>query len=257
MMLQGFPCWFELNTSDLDGAAAFYGTVFGWTVGDSEMIDFDYRVARSRQGDGVGGLMSALPPGVPPHWLVYFGAEDADATVTATEAAGGKLWKAAETVPGVGRFAVLADPQGAAFGVLQPDTATPPQGGPAFNQQAQGHANWLELMSTDPAAGFAFYADLFGWTKGDTMPMGEMGDYQLFRHDGTDIGGIMGLGDAPVPNWLPYFGSNGVATTMEAITAAGGRVHMGPIEVPGPAHVAVAQDPQGGWFAIVGPLNPV
>lgn len=255
MKLQGLPCWFELNTSDLDGAAAFYGTVFGWSVGASQMIDFDYRIAQSANGDGAGGLMSALPPGVPPHWLIYFGAEETDATVTATEAAGGTLWKGAETVPGVGRFAVLSDPQGAAFGVLQPDPATAGQGGAAFNPRAQGHANWLELMTTDPAAAFAFYADLFGWTKGETMEMGDMGAYQLFNHDGTDIGGMMGLGDAPVPNWLPYFGSNGVAATMAAITAAGGRIQMGPMEVPGPAHVAIAQDPQGAWFAIVGPLE--
>ncbi|MFB2533148.1 VOC family protein [Paracoccus sp. p4-l81] len=256
MTLHGFPSWFELNTSDLDAAATFYAAVFGWAVADSQMIDFDYRIAQATDGVGAGGLMSALPPGVPPHWLIYFGAQDADAAVAATEAAGGKVWKAPETAPGVGRFAVLADPQGAAFGVLQPDPATAGQGGAAFNQRAQGHGNWLELMSTDPVAGFAFYAALFGWTKGDAMDMGEMGTYQLFKHDGADIGGMMGLGDAPVPNWLPYFGSNGVNATIEAIKAAGGRVHVGPVEVPGPAHVAIAQDPQGAWFAIVGPLEP-
>lgn len=63
----------------------------------------------------------------------------------------------------------------------------------------------------------------------------------------------MGLGDAPVPAWLPYFGVEGEVTKVaEAIKSAGGRVHHGPVEVPGPAYITVAQDPQGAWFAVVG-----
>ncbi|MFC6673192.1 hypothetical protein [Marinobacterium aestuariivivens] len=80
-----------------------------------------------------------------------------------------------------------------------------------------------------------------------------MGTYQLFRHNGIDIGGMMGLGDAPISNWLPYFGvDGGVSERIEVIRAAGGNVHHGPVEVPGGAYIAVAQDPQGAWFAVVG-----
>ena len=80
-----------------------------------------------------------------------------------------------------------------------------------------------------------------------------MGTYQVFSHDGTDIGGMMGLGNSPVPAWLPYFGTNGVEAAMERIKAAGGKVAHGPMEVPGGAFIAIAQDPQGAWFAVVGP----
>jgi hypothetical protein len=160
-----------------------------------------------------------------------------------------------QDVPGTGRFAVLTDPQGAAFGVLQPEPMEDGSIGSAFDQAAEGHGNWHELMTSDPAAAFDFYAKHFGWTKGETLDMGEMGAYQLFGRAGADIGGIMGLGDVPMPVWLPYFGVNDVQAAITAITAGGGHLHHGPMEVPGGAHVAVFNDPQGAWFAIVGPLT--
>ena len=107
------------------------------------------------------------------------------------------------------------------------------------------------------------YGEVLGWKVEDSgmegfdyhlaKTEGEMGTYQLFCHKGTEIGGMMGLGEAPVPNWQPYFGVNGdVSEKVEAIKAAGGTVHHGSVEVPGPAYIAVAQDPQGAWFAVVG-----
>ena len=108
-------------------------------------------------------------------------------------------------------------------------------------------------MSTDPAAALDFYGKLFGWKKSQEMDMGEMGSYTLFSHQGADIGGMMGLGDAPAPCWLPYFGTNGITAAMSRIETAGGRVMHGPIEVPGGAFIAVATDPQGAHFAVVGP----
>lgn len=263
-MAHGKPCWFELSTSDLDAAARFYQALFGWQIGSSEMPGMDYRLARSGE-DMVAGLMdlSACPDGTPPNWLIYFDGDSADDTARATASAGGRVLREPADVPGVGRFAVLADPQGAVFGVLQPDlSALDPatrarldagEEMGAWNQDKAGHGNWIELMSTDPEAGFAFYAGLFGWTAGEAIEMGEAGTYQMFRLNGTDIGGMMGLGDAPMPVWLPYFGvDTPVSAAIDRIRAEGGQVHVGPVEVPGPAWIAVAQDPQGAWFAVVG-----
>lgn len=263
MSYQGTPCWYELGTRDLDGAGDFYATIFGWQIADSGMEGFDYRLANS-DGDMVAGLMSnaAQEGAPPPNWLIYFAVDDCDKTAADIGKAGGKIFKEPQDIPGTGRFAVVADPQGAVFGLLQPDMsqmsasdrAKADAGEGAFNQKKSGHGNWNELMSTDPEAGFAFYAGLFGWAKGDAMDMGEMGTYQLFRHKGADIGAVMGLGDAPMPVWLPYFGVDGsVSKVIETIGSAGGTVHQGPHEVPGPAYIAVAQDPQGAWFAVVGP----
>lgn len=260
MNYHGNPCWYELGTSDLDAAAGFYRRILGWEVVDSGMEGFDYRLAKS-DDDMVAGLMSnaGQAESPPPNWLIYFAVDDCDRRAADIGAAGGSVLKQPADIPGTGRFAVVADPQGAVFGLLQPDMSRMSEAdrakaetGGAFDQNKAGHGNWNELMSSDPGAAVAFYADLFGWTKGEAMDMGEMGTYQLIRRNGVDIGAVMGLGDSPVPAWLPYFGAPGTATaTVEAIGAAGGTVHQGPVEVPGPAYIAVAQDPQGAWFAVV------
>ena len=261
----GRPCWFELGTTDLDGAKAFYGKVLGWTVGDSAMPDFDYRLATVKgERDMVAGLMTLdqQPPGTPPNWVIYFATDDCDATARRVEEKGGTVIKQPDDIPGTGRFAVVTDPQGAVFGILQPDMsqmspediAQAEAGHGAFDPETPGHGAWVELMSSDPEAGFDFYADLFGWTRGEVFPAEDekSGDYQLFQNDGVAIGGMMGLGDAPMPVWLPYFGIESATATVEAVKAAGGHVEFGPMEVPGPAWTVLGSDPQGAWVAFVG-----
>lgn len=251
----GTPCWYELGTTDLTAAAAFYGSVLGWTVTDAGMEGFDYHLATAADGVMVAGMMSTAgqQDAPPPNWLIYLACQNCDDTVAAVTAAGGSVLLPGQDVPGTGRFAVCADPQGAVFGVLDPAPMDEAPQGRAFDQDAMGHGNWHELMSSDPAAAFDFYAGLFGWTKGEALDMGEMGTYQLVEDRGRTIGGMMGLGDSPVPVWLAYFGTSSVDGAIERITAGGGSVHQGPVEVPGGAVIAVAQDPQGAWFAVVGP----
>lgn len=253
--LHGTPCWFELGTTDLSAASAFYGQIFGWAVADSGMPEMTYHLARD--GDAmVAGMMPVMgPDGTPPYWMVYISVSDIERTVADAQTAGGSLLVEVQAVPGTGRFAILADPGGAALGVLESEPMeTPPNpDDSAWNQNKAGRGNWLELMHPNPEAAFDFYAGLFGWTKGDAMETDGMGPYQLFAQRGVNIGGMMGLADGPVANWLPYFGvDKPVSDVIAAIKEAGGSVTAGPMEVPGPAWVAVAQDPQGAWFALVG-----
>lgn len=254
-MYHGKPNWFELATPQgaLANTEDFYAKVFGWQIADAGMDGFSYHLA-SHGGDMVAGLFEP-PEAMPSFWLVYFDVDDADAAAAKIKTLGGKIFREPADIPGTGRFAVVTDPQGAAFGILQPapmDPQPPVETG-AWNQQKESHGNWVELMSTDPAAGLDFYAELFGWAKSDAMDMGEMGTYQLFTWQGAQIGGMMGLGNAPMPCWLAYFGVNGVTEAMERIKDGGGAIMHGPVEVPGPAYIAVAHDPNGAYFAIVGP----
>ena len=271
MKFQGNPCWYELSTAkgQLAAAGVFYAKVLGWQVKDSGMQGMTYHLA-SVGGGMVAGLMEVPDDvaGMPPAWLIYFAADDLDRTIADAQATGATVYNPATAVPGTGRFAVLGDPQGAAFGLLEPDMRhmseadrAEAETSGAFDQSKAGHGNWNELMSTDPAAAFDFYAGLFGWTKGEAMQMDDCpeggeapgGTYQMIQHKGADIGAIMGLGDSPVPVWLPYFGvDQPVSDIVETIRQAGGQVHIGPVEVPGPAYIAVGQDPQGAWFAVVG-----
>ena len=90
-----------------------------------------------------------------------------DATCAQAQALGAKVHKPATDIPNVGRFAVLADPQGATFAVFTPGAGPPPGAAPA-----QGGFSWHELATTDVAAAVRFYGELFGWTKGPGHDMG-------------------------------------------------------------------------------------
>ncbi|WP_102224411.1 VOC family protein [Acidimangrovimonas sediminis] len=253
----GLPCWFELMSPDLDAAKAFYSGLFGWEVTDAGMEGFTYLLAKA-EGTMAAGMMAVPEPGMPPFWVMYLAVTDVDAEAEAIRAQGGEVHKAPADIPGTGRFAVVADPQGAVFGLLQP---LPMEGGGAqdgagraFDQGKAGHGNWLELQTTDQKAALGFYAGRFGWTLDHAMPMGEMGSYDVFAREGTQIGGMMPkVAPVPRPFWLVYFGVNDVAAALAGIEAQGGKVVNGPMEVPGPALVAQARDPQGGLFAVVGP----
>ena len=254
----GAPCWYELATTPgkLSDADDFYRKVLGWTISDAGMQGFTYHLANTG-GDMVAGLME-MPPDVssmPPFWLLYFAVDDADKAVADMQRAGAKIHRPVAEIPGTGRFAILADPQGVGFGILEPILMPDGSGGNAFDQTKEGHGNWHELSSSDPKAAMGFYSRAFGWTNSRTMPMGEMGDYDMVARNGTDIGGMMRQQPGvPVPGyWLPYFGVDGVDKAIERINSAGGRIVHGPHDVPGGAFIAISSDPQGAMFAVAGP----
>jgi predicted enzyme related to lactoylglutathione lyase len=194
----------------------------------------------------------ALPEGdgaaTPPHWIIYVGSPDVDATVEAAEKLGGKVLKPASDIPNVGRFAVLSDPQGAAFAVFNPSSmpedGVPPSGG-------VGDFTWHELATTDPEAALNFYTELFGWSKGAAHDMGEL-VYHIVTLDGKDVGGVYKARDnSTPPNWLSYVRVADASKAANAVKAAGGRVLNGPMEVPGGSWIVQVLDPQGGAIALV------
>ncbi|NEX47253.1 VOC family protein [Pseudotabrizicola algicola] len=249
MSVQGLPFWYELATADSSTSAAFYGPVMGWHFADAGVPGFDYTIA-SMGTDMVAGLM-APDGGMSEVWMMYFAVDDCDATAARARDLGGSVLQGPDDIPGTGRYAIIADPQGAVFGLMQPADGQP---GAAFDQQAAGHANWHELQTPDPAAALAFYTALLGWQAGTAMDMGPMGTYQMVRRGAGDIGGLMALSQPRTPpHWLPVFGTESIAAAMARITAQGGTPLHGPIEVPGGAFVCYAADSRGAIFALVGP----
>ena len=111
--------WSELMTSDPDAAAAFYGKLFGWSVSTMNMGMGPYHVVKVGE-TSVGGIMGAPPdsPPMPPHWSCYVTVGDVDVTLAKCAELGGKTLVAAMDVPGVGRMAVIQDPQGAVLSVM-------------------------------------------------------------------------------------------------------------------------------------------
>lgn len=250
------PCWYELGTSHLDAAAAFYARVLPWSIVSSGMEGMDYRLANDPEGNGVAGLMGLTDQtDAPPNWTMYLAVTDTDATAAEITKAGGSVIAPPADIPGTGRFAVCADPQGAVFGILAP---TPMDGAPtvgAYDQNRPGHGNWHELMTSDPPEAVAFYETVFGWTKSTALDMGDSGTYQLMAADGHDLAGIMGLMGAPRSSWGVVFGVEGVTPAVESARAAGATVVREPMEVPGGAWAAYLTDPQGAYFAVAGPRD--
>lgn len=242
------PCWYELTTVDLDAATGFYTGAVGWTVTPSGMPGLDYRIATTADQDGVAGL--SADPGQSPRWIFYVEVADCDGTAAQAVDAGGSILTPPSDIPGTGRFAVLADPQGAVFGILQPLPMDEPPSARAYDSGRIGHGSWHELSTSDAAGAFAFYGSLFGWTHGDTMNMGEHGDYEFVNVGDAMLGGVMGLMGDPAPSWRVYVGVDSAQGCVERARAAGGTIEHGPAQVPGGSWVAMITDPQGARFGI-------
>ena len=252
-MANGFV-WYELMTTDAKAAEGFYGKVVGWTAQQADQPGMPYTLLMSGASQ-VAGLMTlpaeACAAGARPGWMGYIGVDDADATVARLTRAGGSVHRPAADIPGIGRFAVVADPQGAVFCLFQP--AGPGEPSPP-GQNVPGTIGWHELMAGDGDKAFAFYADLFGWARDEAIDLGPMGKYQLFAANGQVIGGMMTKpAEVPAPFWGYYFNVEGITAAVERLKAAGGSVINGPMEVPGGSWVVQAIDPQGAMFALVGP----
>jgi predicted enzyme related to lactoylglutathione lyase len=245
--------WYELMTTDLAAAEDFYAKVVGWTPKDAGAPGMAYTLMLAGETQ-VAGVMTlpkdASDAGAAPFWIGYVAVDDVDAYAQKVVAAGGALHKPAEDIPGVGRFAGVADPHGASFVIFKGmEGMTPPPAMP----ESPGYVGWRELMAGDMETDFAFYSGLFGWAKGETMQSPD-GPYQMFEIEGVAAGGMMTKPDQLLrPAWNYYITVAGIDAAVERLTQAGGRVVHGPMEVPQDMWIVQALDPQGALFSLLGP----
>ncbi len=117
----GALTWVELTTRDVDGSIAFYGTVFGWGARASSMSGVPYLVWE-QHGRTVAGMQPMVgaewPDDLPPHWMIYFAVRHCDETTDLARMLGGRIVHPPTSFP-MGRYAVLEDPQGGVFSILQ------------------------------------------------------------------------------------------------------------------------------------------
>jgi len=240
--------WQELMTTDVAAAKAFYGQLLGWGVENSPQMAYSLWTA---SGQVVAGLM-ALPDevramGVPPHWMGYVYVKDVDEVVRKVEALGGKVFVRGKDVPGVGRFAVLGDPQGAGFSVLAPAEGSQGADGPRL-------FGWADLSTTDWEAAWKFYEEVFGWKATRSMEMGpELGTYFMFGLDSEkSMGGMSNASkQAGAPAyWVHYIEVKDCDATTKRVPELGGQVLYGPADIPGGGRMAHCRDPQGADFAL-------
>ncbi len=262
--------WYELLTGDADAAGEFYGKVVGWTSSSANQPDMDYRFFSSGDGsdmaDGVGGYMAITEDmaahGARPAWVGYIKVDDVDASAAAIIAAGGSIAMPAMDIDGVGRMAMVADPQGAPFYVMK-GTSEETSHSFAATEPKNGHCAWNELASSNPASAMAFYTQQFGWVKDGEMDMGPMGQYEFLRHaarapEGAPTGaGMIGAIYPLMPeddqsHWLFYFRVPDIDAALTRIESSGGKLHQPVTEIPGGDFSLIAVDPQGAYFGLVG-----
>lgn len=238
--------WYELTASDPAASTAFYKTVLGWDERDAGLPGFAYTVV-SANGAPVGGIMTT-PPGGEASWTAYVAVDDVDAAAAKATELGGTVHRPPGDIPGVGRFAIVADPQGAAFAVFRG------AGGdaPAVPPDTPGHPGWHELHARDWHAAWPFYQQLFGWNLLPDEVTGVDGGYRMFDAGAGPVGAMMTDGSGRNgARWLFYFTVDGLGEALMRIRSADGIVMAGPYQAPENHLIAHCKDSAGTAFALV------
>ena len=260
--MAGAPIWYELMTPEPGAVAPFYRAVLGWEIpaeGHDMPNGSQYGEILRADGGNAGGVLTLTPSmaggGARPGWLTYWHVDDVDAAVAKAENLGASVHMPPMSMDGVGRMAMLADPQGAPFYVMDP---TPPPNAPdaqsdLFQPNTPGHAWWNELQTTDEPGATGFYTELFGWDAGNAMPMGDRGDYRFVEAGGKAIGAINPwMPDWMPVAWLPYFGVADIDAARSAAEAEGATIRQEIHQVPGGDFLFTCTDPAGAPLGVVG-----
>lgn len=246
--------WYELMTGDADAAQAFYGPLLGWTFESGDAPGIDYRLG-GKGGTEIVGLMQLnemREGGASPAWIGYIAVDAIDASLASLKKRGGTVFMGPNHMEGVGHMAMVADPQGVPFYLMQPEGEASQSF--AKHEPREGFCAWNELITDDPQAAGEFYTGMFGWEKGDAMYMGELGPYQMFMQDDYGLGAIMKRPDEmPASSWAFYFRVPEIGAAQAFAESNGAQLVNGPMEIPGGEFVFQGIDPQGAFFSIIGP----
>jgi predicted enzyme related to lactoylglutathione lyase len=255
--LPGKFVWFELVSRDPKKAQAFYRDVLGWGVQEFPMGAQVYEMIRA--GDAmIGGYAAPRSDRQPAHWISYVSVEDVDAAAKAAGANGGKVIDAPYEIPGVGRTARIADPQGAEICPFKNATGDPPDedlsSSPARAATAsQGRFFWNELHTTDTARALAFYEKVVGFSR-RAMDVGPGGTYHVLEKNGVGRGGATNqMAPGARPHWLPYVFVDDPDATIAKARKCGATIQFGPEDIPGVGRFGVLQDPTGAVLAVMKP----
>ena len=255
--------WHDLMSTDREAALVFYRGLLGWTVQTLDLSEMgatgEYHMLHAGGLPFGGAVELDESAGVPSHWISYVSCADVDAVADRAGELGGTVGVPPMDIPGVGRFAVVLDPQGAAF---SPMTALP--GSPSAPESSvdgvvpPGCPIWNELAAEDPEAAASFYAGLLGWGI-ETAPMEHGGTYTLLSRAAglPHAGGVFQKSEmVPSSAWIVYFHVTDAAATVAKTGELGGSVLAPVVPVPGIGQVAWLQDPTGAVFAIMEPAWP-
>jgi len=244
--------WYELMTTDLEAANAFYGEVVGWRTRGASMPGSRYTLFTAGDVSAAGLIdlpQDAQMHGAAPQWVGYVSVDDVDAAAHHVKELDGTVYVPPTDIADVSRFSVVADPQMATFILVKWRDA----GRQLLIQSgALGHVGWHELLTIDWERAFAFYREIFGWQKA-AADAGPTGTYLQFSAEGQTIGGMFDKpATAPASFWLYYFNVADIGAALDRVRAGRGKILEGPNDIPGGGRVARCTDPQGAMFALIG-----
>jgi uncharacterized protein len=245
--------WYDLMTSDPAASTRFYSKLFGWTAKEDapgSTGPYTMLLNGPKEFGGMVPIEKGRP--IPSHWVGYVAVADINAAAARVAGLGGKVAHPPTEIPGVGHFAVILDPQGAAFCLYQGRETESAEDG----QIPSGPRTvaWNELLCTDPPAVARFYNEVCGWTTRE-MDMGPMGTYWIFMCNGRDCAGMMKMppdAQGP-PAWLCYFEVTDVDASTALTRELGGMIHVAPRDISGIGRFSVTADSTGATFALFKP----
>ena len=244
--LYGKFVWHDLMTEDLAAVKPFYAGLLGWEFREAKAFDRPYTLVKAG-GRYVAGIVEvARPDPEKPvsQWLAYLSVPEVDGAVHKTVGSGGVIVVGARDVPGIGRAAVVTDPEGAPLGLLRSDIGDPDDS----TGNTLGQFLWMELLADDPEAAAAFYKALAGYEV-EKVEIGG-GPYRVLRA-GVDRAGILGnpVKGAP-PVWLTYVVVEDPLAASEKAAELGGRVLLAPSPKVRKGTLALIEDPSGAVLAL-------
>jgi hypothetical protein len=273
----GSFCWIDLSTTNRGAAMDFYQSLFGWTGGvgypfgsnncymmcSLEYLHYSKWGNRTAPRD-VAAIYSLRPDqqshGVLPHWMLYVAVDDADLAAARATELGAKVlvppsdstswwWVRSETASGGSyptcRVAVLQDPTGADFCILQPKRITGIE-----VAGVDGTLCWADLNTPSRGRAVEFYSSLFGWQL-MKQEKDAPNDYWMIKNGEEFIGGFLPVAQPQCPpRWLTYFKVADCDATANNAQRLGATVSLPPMNVKDTGRVAVLMDPQGAAFGV-------
>lgn len=240
VLLPGKVVWHDLVTPDIKSAKAFYGTLFDWSF---EELSSGYVLA-SHNGRHIAGIAKLDLPRTTSNWLPLLSVADIDQTLAEVTTAGGKTILQPFTLADRGRIAVLKDPQGASFGIVQSSKGDPADRKPEINDWL-----WNEIWTEDVPSAITFYQKVGKYHMAEKT----FGDirYRYLQSNGKPRIGVIEKPSPEIGNtWVAYIRVADVNSTVEKAKALGGQVLMAPQESVRQGTVAVLTDPNGAGFVV-------
>lgn len=228
-----------LVSDDAEAASTFYAAIFGWDMERAKDGGFAVR-HHGQMIAGISPIKDASDEFEESTWLVGLTVEDVDQSLRAATTNKATIHEEVERVSDYGRFAVVADRQGAPALLIEPGVK------PLGRGQGHGWWMWAELWTNDVDDAISFYRNVVGVDHGSTDRGGE--EYHYFTSLDEPRAGIIKIPpelDRLEPGWAPYVAVSDLASTLAKVKELGGRVIFGETEHPADASVALIMDPSG------------